>query len=478
MDYEALCRQIMAGLKSPRDRLPIYQALSQLPSPDHVPKLLKAWNTLYPKVVLFDELERVLDDEEELQAWERLTGQSVKSGHLLASTTASYLNLRSAPGIDEKLVMGKLIGASMPVKLQGKAIKDGITWYLLEFSASDYKQVVPRAPDAKASAEARSLYAGRRAWAKDASVATYVEYDVFMAQLRAFEMIHRNLSLKQRITLLRQMAHPKDLPFDTVIGTAKGEVYEDTRPELHEVYQLVKDAKAFRTPSGELIDIYHFIVGMDVYQMDRMGRVRVKGIVLGESDPSATWAGDIGAGAADALRHKDSDYEKNHGGMKEEERILHYYETRAPVHDLLGDLDAWAVVARVERNEAGDTISSIIDSVYGRGRATKTGAPQVRKIALANFLLRHGLSTTGGTLISTANLDILKYYINDFGRVWMYRAQLTNGIFSKVLWFGSKYDKAGLAVLSEKMAVLYLRWLDEQCRLNGVLPAKAPTARR
>ncbi len=364
----------------------------------------------------------------------------------------------------------------MPVKIHGKSIKNGQTWYLLEFSANDYKQVVALPPDAEASV--RSIYASRRAWASEKAVATCVDYDVFMGQLRAFEMIHRNLSLKQRITLLRQMAHPEDLPFDTVIGTSGGDVYEDSRPQLHEMYQLVRDAKAFRTPTGELIDVYHFIVGMDVYQSDRMGRVRVKGIVLGESDPSATWAGDIGAGAADALRHKDSDYEANHPGMSEEERILHYYQTRAPSHDLLGDLDAWAVAPRVDRNASGDTISSIIESVYGRGRATKTGAPQLRKVALENFLLRHGLSKSGGSLMSTANQDIVKYYINDFGRVWMYRAQLNNGIWSRSLWFGSRYDKAGLATLSEKMANLYLRWLDEQCRLNGVLSSNEPAARR
>jgi hypothetical protein len=115
MDYETLCRQIMAGLKAPHDRMPIYQALSQLPSPDHVPKLLHAWNLLYPKVVLFDELERVLNDQEELQVWERLTGQSVKSGAISASTTASYLNLRAAPGTaKDAVVIGKLNGASMP----------------------------------------------------------------------------------------------------------------------------------------------------------------------------------------------------------------------------------------------------------------------------------------------------------------------------------------------------------------------------
>lgn len=477
MDYEALCRQIMTGLRAPRDRLLIYQALSRLSSPNEVPRLLEAWSRLYPKMVLFDELERVLNDQEELQAWERLTGQSVRSGSILASTTASYLNLRATPGTaKDSVIIGKLVGASMPVKIQGKAIKNGLTWYLLEFSASDYQRVASLPPDASASI--RSLHANRRAWALNASVATYVEYDVFMAQLRAFEMIHRKLSLKQRITLLRQMAHPEDLPFDTVIGTSGGNVYEDTRPQLHEVYQLVKDAKAFRTPSGELIDIYHFIVGMDVYQSGRMARERVQGIRLGESDPSATWAGDIGAGAADALQHKDSDYEANNRSMSEEERILHYYQTRAPAHDLLGDLDAWAVAPRVDSNAQGDTLSSIIDSVYGRGRSTATGAPQLRKVALENFLLRHELSASGGTLVSTANRDILTYYINDFGRVWLYRAQLNNGIFSRVLWFGSRYDKAGLAALSEKMANMYLQWLDAQCRLNQVLPSKAPTARR
>jgi hypothetical protein len=298
-----------------------------------------------------------------------------------------------------------------------------------------------------------------------------------MAQLRAFEMIHRKLSLKQRITLLRQMAHPEDLPFDTVIGTSGGRVYEDTRPQLHEVYQLVRDAKAFRTPAGELIDIYHFIVGMDVYQADRRGRMRVKGIILGESDPAATWAGDIGAGAADALLHKNSDYEANQRGMSEEERILHYYQTRAPSHDLLGNLDAWAVAQRVDRDASGDTISSIIESVYGRGHATKTGAPRLRRVALENFLTRHELSKGGGSLMSTSNQTILKHYINDFGRVWLYRAQMNNGIFSRSLWFGSRYDKAGLAVLSEKMAKLYLRWLDEQCRLNGVSSSAASVAR-
>ncbi|WNG24845.1 hypothetical protein F0U62_13120 [Cystobacter fuscus] len=477
MDYTAMCQQIMAGLKAPHDRLPIYQALSQLSSADEVPKLLNAWNLLYPKVVLFDELERVLDDKEELQVWERLTGQSVKSSQLSAITTASYLNLRATPGTGKTSeVIGKLVGAHMPVKIHGKSIQDGDTWYLLEFSASDYKKVIslPQNP----SASIRSLHANRRAWAIEASVATCVDYDVFMAQLRSFEMIHRKLSLKQRITLLRQMAHPKNLPFDTVIGTSGGEVYEDTRPQLHALYQLVKDAKAFRTYTGEVIDIYHFIVGMDVYQAERMGRVRVKGIVLGESDPSATWAGDIGAGAADALLHKDKDFEDKHPRMREEERILHYYESRAPSHDLLGDLDAWAVTVRVDRNASGDTISSIIDSVYGRGRATKTGAPQFRKAALENFLLRHGLQKSGGTLVSSANLEILRYYINDFGRVWIYRAQLKGGILSRALWFGSRYDKAGLAAISEKMAGLYLRWLEEQCKLNGVLSSTASAARK
>lgn len=478
MDYDALCRQIMAGLKSPRDRLSIYEALAQLPSAEHVPKLLQAWNLLYPKTVLFDELERVLDDQEELQVWERLTGQSAKSSRLSAVTTASYFNLRATPGQHQtNLVIGMLVGAHMPVKIHGKSVQQKQTWYLLEFSATDYAKVI--SPPKNSSATVRTLVAQHRAWTIDTAVTTCVDYDAFMAQLRAFEMIHRKLSLKQRITLLRQMAHPEGLPFDDVIGTSGGRVYEDTRPQLHEVYQLVKDAKAFRTPTGEIIDIYHFIVGLDVYQEDRMGRMRVKGIRLGESDPSATWAGDIGAGAADAFEHKDKDFEAKNPRMSEEDRILHYYESRAPVPDLLGDLDAWAVTKRVDRDAKGDTISSIIDSVYGRGNATKSGAPKLRKVALENFLLRHELEKNGASLTSKANLDILQFYINDFGRVWLYRARvIKEGIFSRTFWLGSHYDKAALAALSEKMAAIYLQWLENQCTLHGVLSGTASTARK
>ncbi|NOJ92696.1 hypothetical protein D7W82_07615 [Corallococcus sp. CA049B] len=477
MDFAALCLQIKKGLDAPKDRMPIFQALSQLSSPDQVPKLLQAWNLLYPNLILFDELARVLDDKEELQAWERLTGKSVKAGAISATTTASYLNLRATPGTSKSsVVIGKLIGANMPVTVHGKAIKDGSTWYLLEFSANDYPKVVSVPKDA--AGDIRALYKSHRAWAIESAVATYVDYNVFMAQLRAFEMIHRKLSLKQRITLLRQMAHPSDLPFDTMIGTSGGSVYEETRPKVHEVYQLVRDAKAFLTPSGELVDIYHFIVGMDVYQKGRMGRERVKLIRLGESDPSATWAGDIGAGAADALLHKDKDYEDNHPGQTEAERILHYYQTRAPSQDLLGDLDAWGVAGRVDHDATGDTISSIIESVYGRGNATKMGTPQLRRYALENFFARHGLTMSGSSLVSVANLEVLKYYINDFGRVWVYRAQMKNDFLGNSFWLGSRYDKPELAAISEKMAALYLRWLDEQCRLNGLLPSVAPAARR
>jgi hypothetical protein len=469
MDFDTLCKQIKKGLESSGEHMLVFQALSQLTSPDQVPKLLQSWALLYPKTALLDELRRVLDDKEELQAWERLMGQSVTAGSLGATTAASYFNLRSTPEKSkDSALIGKLIGVNMSVKICGKSTKGGLTWYLLEFSAADYPRVV-NVPK-NASGDLLKFFKSRHAWVVESAVTTYVAYDVFMFQLRAFEMIHRKLSLKQRITLLRQMAHPSNLPFDTVIGTSGGSVYEETRPQVYEVYQLVRDAKAFLTPTGELVDIYHFIVGMDVYQEDRIDRERVKWIRLGRSDPSATWAGDIGAGAADALLHRDEDYEGFHPDQCEEDRILHYYQTRAPSQDLLGDLDAWGVAERVDRDEKGDTISSIIDSVYGRGNATKTGAPQLRKSALKKFLKRHGLVENGSSLVSDSNLEVLKYYINDFGRVWIYRAQMKGTIWSRVVWFGSNYDKVGLADMSGKMAAMYLDWLDKQCRSNGILP--------
>lgn len=467
MDYQALCQQIMQALQSPRDRMRLYAALAQLRSPGDLPKLLAAWNLLYPGKVLFDELERALDESEELKAWELLMGQSPLSGQLSASTTESYYNLRDSPG-QEGLILGKLPGTPLTVSLHDKSVQQGgQIWYLIGFSGDDYRRLATL--PANASPTARTIYNSCRAWVIDAAVTTYIPYEVLLAQIRNFEMIYRRLTLKQRITLLRQMAHPEDLPFDTVIGTSGGGLYEDTRPQVGHVYQLLKDAKATRTPAGELIDIYHFIVGLDVYQADRIGQRRVRFIDLGVSDSAATWAGDIGAGAADALLRKDQDYERANPGLSEQERLLRYYRTRAPTQDLLADIDAWAVADRVDRNAPGDTISSIIESVYGKGRETDTCAPQSRRLALQRFLKRYGLVEYNSSLISAQNQSTLQYYINDFARVWVYRSQMPRSVA-----FGSSYDKSELAAVSGKMAGLFLHWLDEQSRKNGLFGSSVP----
>jgi hypothetical protein len=198
----------------------------------------------------------------------------------------------------------------------------------------------------------------------------------------------------------------------------------DTRPKPSGFYQLHLDFQAIKTPSGEHIDVYHFVVGMDVYQKDRKAKKRAAEIAIpnlpfkafqvveyGESDPSATWSGDIGAAAMDAVLKFDSTYEAKNPEMSEDERLAHYYRTRAPDADLLGDIDAWAVADRVDLNAEGDTIASIIESVYGEGRLTSTGAPQVRKLAIQNFLARHSLTVTDNTLVSDANRKIIADYI-------------------------------------------------------------------
>lgn len=393
---------------------------------------------------------------------EKAFGQKVGEVDLGGSTTESYYNLRSAPAIYPRTIIGKLKGQPLKVKVVDKSISDGHVWYLLQFkSSADYASVVMVPKNADKTTQA---FCGKyQAWASKDGVATHISYASFMKQLQNFEKIHAQVPLKERITKLRQMAHPAKLPFDTVIGTSGGDYYENDRPELAKFYQLLKDAKAIKTPSGEIIDIYHFIVGMDAYQKDRIHKYRVKFVKLGYSDPSATWAGDIGAGAGDMLLKTDKTYEKNNPTMNENDKINHYYRTRAPDADLLADVDAWATMDRVEQSKSGESIHSLIESVYGAGNATEKQAPKSRKKALQLFITRHALKTDGNSLVNAYNREIIKFYIADFGRIWIYNRQLP-----KSFWIGSSYDKSKLQDISDKMADKFLKWLDKQAQSNEV----------
>ncbi|MCG8425716.1 MAG: hypothetical protein MJE77_48165 [Proteobacteria bacterium] len=160
---------------------------------------------------------------------------------------------------------------------------------------------------------------------------------------------------------------------------------------------------------------------------------------------------------------QDKEYEKQNPSMSDTERMEHYYRTRAPDADLLADIDAWGTIEQVATAQQGTTISAIISSVYGRGRANSKGAPNLRKVAIKRFLDRHGLTVANKNIVTTANRDILQYYIADFGRVWIYNRQQPRSF-----WIGSSYDKRKLQQISRAMAQKFLQWLDALAKSNGV----------
>jgi hypothetical protein len=450
VDVDALAREIHGT----DDEDVILAALDRLRRPQDYNRLLRAWNLVAPRQSLPDYLQRTLGTDGFRQAMERITGVHVAhaQGQVTGVTSESFYNLRSAPGA-ASTVMGRLDGQARNVNVVGKSVSGGDLWYLLEFPEQAAYDALVRLPQG-APAQAATLVSQRRAWATASAVAPVMSWEMFIAQVNNFEMMHYQLDLAQRITLLRQMAHPENLPFDTVIGTSSGSYYENDRPDLHRFYQILRDAKAVRTPAGEIVDIYHFIVGLDAYRTGRRGRsVRMYGHAAGQSDSASTWAGDIGAGVADAVLRNDRDWESANPGIAEDQRLAHYYRTRAPDADLLGDIDAWGVMNEVEDPD-NVSLTAILNGYYGTARTRPQEFQNRRKSAVQRFMSQYGLTASGGALVSGGNTTALAGHIRPFAEIW-YRNRVTalTNPFPSI-------PAADLDRFTTDMTTRFLRWLD------------------
>jgi Domain of unknown function (DUF4157) len=457
VDVDALAREIHGT----DDEDVILAALDRLRRPQDYNRLLRAWNLVAPRQSLPEYLQRTLGTDGFRQAMERITGVGVADsyGQVTGVTSESYYNLRSAPG-SASTVMGRLDGQSRNVRVVGKSASGSELWYLLELPDQAAYDALVRLPQG-APAQAVTLASQRRAWVTASGVAPVMSWDMFIAQVNNFEMMHYHLDLAQRITMLRQMAHPANLPFDTVIGTASGSYYENDRPDLPRFFQMLRDAKAVRTPAGEIVDMYHFIVGLDAYRTGRRDQSRTMyGRAVGKSDSASTWAGDIGAGVADAVLRNDSAWEGANPGVAEDPRLAHYYRTRAPDADLLGDIDAWGVIDEVE-DPNNVSLTAILNGYYGAAATRPQQFQNRRKSAIQRFMAQYRLTASGGSLISGSNTTALTGHIRPFAEIW-YRNRVT-GLTNPF----PSVPTADFDRVTADMTTRFLRWLDALGRSVG-----------
>ena len=281
------------------------------------------------------------------------------------------------------------------------------------------------------------------------------------------------MKLPERITRVRQMGHTKDLPFDKVITSGGGlsdPVYWDDRELSPYDWGVLLESQICEMPNGEVIDMYHFFVGLDVLQKHNKKKdhhIHIKvhdgselNIPVGQNYSIATWAGDIGAAVADCLAKKSKDWEDEI--RTEEERFNFYFNTRAPESDLLGDIDAWAA-ANDFLNDSQHTINSLEDlliSQYGSDLYTAVEYDakmlEQRKHALILFLKEYQFTKVTNLILQPAAATIIEQILI-FSRLWailnLLQRNIPDGSFKEV---------------SKRMAEIFLGWLEDKLSLYRI----------
>jgi hypothetical protein len=417
----------------------------------------------------------------------------------LVGETIDYYYVRETPN---GKILGSMTGTPTPVTVEDKAYVAGKRWYqivlnsrmklikdiefwtpgkqkwnLCDFAAFwvalGKRGSVLDLPEVKRNEI--ELPAGTRCWVNESGVVNKADWGLFRGQLRAFEAANKNLNLNARITMLRPMGHPSDLPFDTIIGTPKGKLYFENHPFVQDQWQILRDYQKVRMPDGRTVDVYHLFVGLDVLTK----KVKFQSfatIELGPNYSAATWAGDIGAGAADATISKLEKIFRDcwanlHPSATDNERLEHYYNTRAPESDLLGDIDAWGVHSL--RVGQMDTIEKLLTSYYEDTYHSQRVLTTRRKDAIEWFLNQYGFkydqardrSKWPSALLNQQRVAIrradfsVEYQINQFALIWMLRK-----IWSKVPNYkGVKPDNYFVSGMTAK----FLQWLEYQAIENG-----------
>ena len=178
---------------------------------------------------------------------------------------------------------------------------------------------------------------------------------------------------------------------------------------------------------------------------------------VGQNYSAATWAGDIGAGAADAAEKFDKEWEKQNPRASRQDRINRYYYTRAPDADLLGDIDAWGIDADRSKPNAPRTVTALLSQYYGAPAVQSEYGPSFpfntskRKRAVERFVRHYGFKLGPGSLRSQKGpRDAMAKQVKIFGRTWLFRR---NAPF--------KSDNADdMRAYADEMTDVFLDWLD------------------
>ena len=339
-------------------------------------------------------------------------------------------HLRDAAG-KSAASLGVPISSCRAIVSEKKQV-DGDVWYHVELTeqanfslkpVSDSKEILPL--------QLPPLEAGQKGWVvSDAVDILVAPWELFRHDLQEFEASKAAESLERKITFLRRILTRSDLPFDVVIGTERKGPYLDDLPYRNDAWQLARDYQAVVAPDGRWMDIQHLAVGLDALQHVEHPS-HFAGMYIGTSWDASTWGGDVGAAAADATLHEANlTWEFWNRTATEAERLMYYFESRAPLHDRLGNIDGWGVNAVREKNPSITTIDELVEIYYsqliaGSERTLIAG----RADALTRFLAHYGFDFDAArdysrfpSLVNQKEArERIRYGVGAFAGIWMIR---------------------------------------------------------
>ncbi len=413
------------------------------------------------------------------------------------TTPLSMLRVRCDPGSGGKII-GKLAFEPMYVKIIDKKFieeeQDEKLWFKVVFSPEDL-HIIRQQPLTEEEQRQATSNQCPETWV-GASAFGYaaMRYDKFLELVDAFDTeCQKNYpeeGFRDRLTRLRQIGEDKTLGGDALVGhtVLKDRTLQDDRKVIPNDWSLLLETKQVIMPNSEIIDLHHFIFGLDALasppEQQSANFAKYETFSSGESYSVATWSGDVGAAVGEYVyftHYKDEkEWEKAHPTATDLDRVKIYFDTSAPDQDLLADIDAWGVYKKVpktaQESPQFNTLRDLIVSQYGEGTPSEESVIEYeshvakgREAAIREFLCHYGFSSPIDLYDQSVAKDRVKKQVELFGRVW-YRKKLTEVPLSRQprnFRLGPETDQ-DLSHGSEMMTVLFLMWLEDLANKHGI----------
>jgi hypothetical protein len=394
-------------------------------------------------------------------------------------------------------------------------------WYRVRFAPGAFLRVVDEYDTvlqvegdmAKITAHAAALAAhqGAEAWVgKDAMSVVAMPWDHFLELLHAFELTNVTDTLPLRLSRLRQIGENADVPGDDSVGwgalVPNPENITEREPKP-EKWSLLLESKQVVLADGEILDIHHFLLGVDGLIDDgRKGDDRtvffwldvfeMAPLRLGESYSALTWSGDVGAAVSDMVRHESPDWEEAAARRAPDKKLkpgdlrAFYFRTRCPDFDLLADIDAWGAYRWMPRRDgsAQDAAFPPVSSIYEL--VTKVYGPpgpwtphndesrqEHRSRGVWELLTHYGFTNPAALLGQAQSVALMEDQLKIFAPTWWLVKEAKGMTLSELRLSVPRPtpgEAASMVTGSGHLNMLFLNWMQQLAATVGPIDLTGP----